>query len=292
MDTFEIIPGNFCALPEELSRYDAARAVVIPVPYEGTTTYVSGTRFGPSAIVQASRNMETFDLDLEKEVCEVGISTLEELAPVCSSPADMIRAVKDIVGKVIDDDKFPLVLGGEHSITAGAVEAFAERRDDFSVIQFDAHLDLRESYQGTPFSHACVMRRIHEMEVTFVQVGIRSACREEFEFARSEAIPFFSPGEIRENPKYLKDAIQELKEHVYITFDVDGLDSSVIPSTGTPEPGGLFWAEAIRILADIAGLKTIIGADVVELSPVGGNVAPDFAAAKLAYKLIGFALCA
>ena len=235
--------------------------------------------------------MELFDLELEREICEVGIATLEEISPLHSRPEDMMNAVKDIVGKVIDDDKFPLALGGEHSISAGIVEAFAQRRSDFSVIQFDAHLDLRQSYEGTPFSHACVMRRIHEMGVDFIQIGTRSASKEEFDFARSEAMPFFSPAEIRGDRKYLKDAVSGLKENVYISFDVDAFDSSLMPSAGTPEPGGLFWDETIDIIGMIAGLRKIIGADVVELCPSGTSVAPDFTAAKLAYKLIGFALC-
>jgi len=291
MKNIEIIPNNFCGLPEELSRYDTAGAVVIPIPYEATTTYISGTRRGPGAIIHASRNMEWFDLELEKEICEVGISTLEEIAPIRSRPEDMMNAIKEIAGKVIDDDKFPLALGGEHSVTAGIVERFAQRRSDFSVIQFDAHLDLRQSYEGSPFSHACVMRRIHEMDVDFIQIGARSASKEEFEFARSQAIPFFSPMEIRENQKYLKDAISGLKADVYITFDVDAFDSSLMPSAGTPEPGGLFWDETIDIIGMIAEVKKIIGADVVELCPSGTSEAADFTAAKLAYKLIGYALC-
>ena len=288
---YEMIPNNFCALPEELSRYEDARVVVIPIPYEATTSYISGTKRGPGAIIQASRNMETFDIGLEKDICEVGICTLDEVAPVLSSPEDMIQAVEEVVSQILDDNKFPLILGGEHSITAGAVRAFSKKRGDFSVIQFDAHLDLRDSYEGTPYSHACVMRRIHDLGIDFVQVGIRSACREEYEFARSKELAFYSPQEIRKSTGKLSDTLRCLKEHVYITFDVDALDASIMSSTGTPEPGGLSWEEAIEVLGMIADTKRIIGCDVVELSPNPASVACDFTAAKLAYKMLGFALC-
>ena len=199
--------------------------------------------------------------------------------------------IHNIVKKILDDKKFPLVLGGEHSITAGVIRAFAEKKKDFSVIQFDAHLDLRHTYQRTLYSHACVMQRIYEMGVDFVQIGIRSGCKEEYEFAKKEGIAFFPPELIRDNPEALSDAVADLKNNVYITFDVDAFDSSLMPSTGTPEPGGLFWDEAIDIIRMIAESKKIIGCDVVELSPSSASVAPDFAAAKLAYKLLGYALC-
>jgi len=288
---YEIIPNNFCALPEGLSRYEDARAAVIPIPYEATTSYVSGTKRGPAAIIQASRNMETFDIDLEKDICDVGICTLEEIAPLLGRPDDMMQAVEEAVSKVLDDGKFPLILGGEHSITAGAVRAFSKKGEDFSVIQFDAHLDLRDSYEGAPYSHACVMRRIHELGIDFVQLGIRSACREEYQFARSKRLAFYSPQEIRKSAAKLSGTLRSLKEHVYITFDVDALDASVMSSTGTPEPGGLSWEEAIGVLEMIADLKRIIGCDVVELCPNPASIACDFTAAKLAYKMLGFALC-
>ena len=281
-------PWNFGGLDNQ--DYKTAKVVVFPVPYDSTTYYMGGTKQGPFALINASRHMELFDLEKGKDISTVGIFTLEPLEPSKNSPEETIGRVEEVLTKVVQDNKFPLMLGGEHSITLGAVRAMHKKYGaDFSVVHFDAHTDLRNEFQGTRFHHGSVMRRTTELGIPVTHMGIRSVSEEEMEYlkgkGKEENFVFYA-----ERKHTLEEMVSTLKENVYITVDVDVLDSSVMPATGTPEPGGLTWYQIIDAVRAIAAKKKIIGADVVELAPIPGMVAPDFLAAKLAYKIIGFAL--
>ncbi|MCP4582797.1 MAG: agmatinase [candidate division Zixibacteria bacterium] len=267
----------------KLASYDKAKAVILPIPYDLTLTYESGARLGPQAIINASRQLETYDDELGLDPSEIGIATLPEMEQVVSGPVDMQKAIYQACINLLDDNKYVMSLGGEHSITAALVKAHKMKYPDLSVLQIDAHADLRNSYQGSKFSHACVMARVAE-HASFLAVGIRSFCGRENRNKHDSDT--FSPAELREDPKKFEKSIAKLSENVYITIDLDGLDPSVMPAVGTPEPGGLSWDEVIRIIGTLASRKKIVGADVVELSPKPGLIYADFTAAKLAYKVI------
>lgn len=269
-------PFNFLGLDEQ--NYATAKVVIFPVPYSSTTCWKTGTNEGPRALIEASRHMELYDIESKKDASKEGIFTLPFLAPSKNSPAEVVDQIKEVVFKILSDKKFPLVLGGEHSISLGAVQAFKEKFGDFSVLQIDAHSDLRDEFEGTKFHHACVMKRIKDLGVSVTQVGIRSSSEDE---KRGENI-FFAPN------VPIDKIIATLKEKVYLTFDLDGLDPSIMPSTGTPEPGGLAWYETLNLIKEISKQRKIIGADVVELDPIPGLLAPDFLAAKLVYKIINY----
>jgi len=277
-------PFNFMGLDDQ--EYEKARVVVFPVPYSSTTSWKTSTNEGPRAIIEASRHIELYDLERKKDISKEGIFTLDLLEPSKNSPSETISRIKNVFDKLLDDKKFPIMLGGEHSITLGAVQSFKEKFSDFSVLQIDAHSDLREEYEGTKYSHASVMKRIKDMGVPIVQVGIRAVSAEEAEYIEKENIKniFYAP----EIP--IEEINGALKENVYITFDLDALDPSIMPSTGTPEPGGLGWYESLNLIKEIAKKKKIIGADIVELDPIPGLHSPDFLAAKLAYKIINYSI--
>jgi agmatinase len=257
---------------------------ILPVPYDATTYYRPGAKDGPGAIVDASRRLELFDLDSGQTLKDDQVFTLEELEPSKNSPRETIERVAQAVGQILKDKKIPLVLGGEHSITLGPVLAFkkAKKASSFSVLQIDAHTDLRDEFEDTKYHHACVMRRVRENVNSVVQAGIRSLCQEERDFLKKKKIDnvFFAPGLSADQ------IIPLLKKEVYLTFDLDALDPSIMPATGTPEPGGLGWYETLDFLTTLFKQRKIIGADLVELSPLPGQVAPDFLAAKLALKII------
>ncbi|UCF77908.1 MAG: agmatinase [Candidatus Eiseniibacteriota bacterium] len=278
----DFIPFNFGALEESYSSLENARVVILPVPYDGTASYLSGSRDGPHAIISASRNMELFDDDLGVEPFSVGIHTLPFLDPVTSSPDEMVQTVSGVVSAYLRGGKFVVLLGGDHILSVGPVAAAKLEYDSLGVIQFDAHADLRESYQGSRMSHACTGRRLAEM-CPLLQLGTRSMSRAEQEFRSSAGIPFLPPQRTRELSAHLGN----LPEKVYVTVDVDVFDPSIMPSVGTPEPGGLSWAEVTGLVEEIAARKEVVGFDVTELRPIPGLVAPDFLAAKLIYRLIG-----
>lgn len=270
-------PFNFLGLNEQ--DYEKARVVVFPVPYNSTTYWKSGTKDGPQALIEASRHVELYDIETKKDASKQGIFTLEMLEPSKNSPEETIERIKSVMDKLLQDGKFPVILGGEHSITLGAVRSFKERFKDFSVLQIDAHSDLRDEFEGTKFHHACVMKRIKDLGVSITQVGIRS----------------MSEGETADNIFLAPDLpvekiIATLADNVYLTFDLDALDPSIMPATGTPEPGGLLWYETLNLIKEVAKQRKIIGADVVELDPIPGLSAPDFLAAKLAYKIINYSV--
>jgi agmatinase len=286
-------PRGFAAPPPEFTDFASARVVVLPVPYDSTTTARAGARDGPRAIIDASEDMELYDLALGWEPYRVGIHTLPELAVHAGSPEAMLRRVEEVVGELLDGGKFVVTLGGEHSVAVGALRAYAGRRRDLSVLAVDAHADLREEYLDTPYNHACTLRRILEALPSgegepLVQVGLRSASAEEVAFIRERRLPFYSPRALREaGPDAL---VAPLRENVYVTIDLDGLDPSQMAAVGTPEPGGLLWDEVSDLLAALARQKRIVGFDVTELAPHLGPEACAQAAAKLAYRLIGLAL--
>jgi agmatinase len=282
------LPFNFGGLDAESGALDSAAAVVLPVPYDFTTSYQGGTRLGPQAILAASRNMELWDEELGA-VYKQGIHTLPELEPTAEGPEAMVARVEKACEWVLEQDKLPAFLGGEHSITTGAIRAARRHFPNLSVLQIDAHADMRDRYLDSPWSHACVMRRIREL-VPASSVGIRSLSEEEAEHLRAHPAPMWSTRAFRALRGDWSPILGSLTSEVFVTFDLDGLDPSILPATGTPEPGGLDWFEATDLLAAVARQSRIVGFDVVELSPMAGHAASDFLAARLVYRLIGMAL--
>ena len=280
--------ANFLGLPEEHARFDEAGVVILPVPYEATVSYMGGTRLGPRALLHASRFVELYDHELDAEPYLLGVHTLPELMLSGAGPSKALGELRRAVDALLRLDKFVIMLGGEHSLSGPPILAHADRakKRKLSVLQLDAHADLRAEYEGTPFSHACVMHRVHE-RVKLVQVGIRSLTPEERALIRLKRITTVFGHEL-DDEGWMDRALAALGPDVYLTVDVDFFDPSEMPSTGTPEPGGGRWNPTIRFLDRVFRERNVVGADVVELAPLPGIVAPDVLAAKLVYKLIGF----
>lgn len=278
-------PDNFAEIPDSLSDYNSSKVVILPFPYEKTTCYVKGTEKGPAAIIKASAEMELYDEELGN-VFECGICTLKELK-ADKKPEEMAGIACENAKKLLADNKFVAVLGGEHSITSGIVKAHKEKYPDLSVLQIDAHTDLREEFEGSRHNHACAMRRTMEI-CPIVPVGIRSLSYEESEFIRENKLKIFWAKDIVGNDEWLDEAVSRLSKDVYITLDLDGLDPSIMPSVGTPEPGGLGYYQLLEFLKRVCEKRNVVGFDVVELCPNPGNAAPDFTAARIVYKLIGY----
>lgn len=273
---------NYGGLEEEFTNYESARIVVLPVPYDGTSTWLKGADKGPAAILEASANMELYDIETDSEVYTKGIATLEPVTED-SSPEAMSDAVEMKVDALLNDKKFPVILGGEHSVSIGVFRAFAKHYENYSVLQLDAHSDMRDSYEGSDHNHACVMARAKEM-ATVAQVGIRSSCIEEKHNIDPDRI--FYAHEIKESSNWMYDVSEKLNDNVYVTIDLDVLDPAYMPSTGTPEPDGMNYREVINFLKLINERHNIIGLDVVELCPNDINKAPDFLASKLIYQIL------
>ena len=292
-------PYNFLGLPEDLATPARAKGWLLPIPYESTTSYGAGTREGPAAILAASRQVELYDQEFGCEpAMEYGIHTTLPLNLVHSSPADMIRSVEAAVGELLSGKQRPQVLGvlgGEHSISAGVVRGLARvvKRDSLVVVHVDAHSDMREEYEGTPYSHACAAKRIQEICPVF-QVGIRNLSMGEADFLRGSkrVRTVFSEEATDPAGRFLKPLAQFVKQkQVYFTIDLDGLDPSIMPSVGTPEPGGISWERMLEIARTVFSNAAAVPVfDVVELAPIPGLRAPDFLAAKLVYKLFSYAL--
>ena len=261
--------------------------VVVPVPYDLTSTYQPGSRRGPAAIIEASTNMELYDEELKKETYLAGIHTILPLAVEARGPKYMINVVHKEISKIVSFNKIPVMLGGEHSISFGAVSALKEKYPKLMVLQLDAHADLRESYQGSSFSHASVARRISEI-CPLVQVGIRSMSKEEADFLPKSKVKSYSADFALENKKWCETICENLSGDVFISIDLDVFDPSIMPATGTPEPGGMYWKNVLHLLKTVSRSCRIRGFDVVELAPLPGIVAPDFMAAKLIYRLMGY----
>jgi agmatinase len=276
--------SNFCALPPQYSGAADSRIVIVPVPYDGTSTWVKGADKGPRAILNASANLELYDIETDSQVYLNGIFTDEAVAQG-HSPDAMVEAVRHRVHSHLANNKLPVVVGGEHSVSVGAVQAHVGRYPGMSVLQLDAHSDLREEYEGSQYNHACVMARIREL-CPIVQVGIRSMDISE-KPALDEDRVFFAQ-DIHDSLTWIDKVVAKLTEQVYITIDLDAFDPSIMSSTGTPEPGGLMWYEVLALLRAVCRRRTMVGFDVVELCPVETNWAPDFLAAKLIYKVLSY----
>jgi agmatinase len=284
---------NFCGLPEEHSAYETARAVIFPVPLERTTTYQHGTRGGPAAILAASRNMELYDDELELEPYrEIGIATLPPIDTMDGTLEEVMTELFTAELALLDDHKFPVAIGGEHSLTPPLVLAMAKKHKNLSVLHIGAHASLRENYQGNAASHACAMRRVIEI-CPAVQVGIRSLSSDE-----AQAIPhlktkvYWAKNIVRAPLKsWIAKVLDDLNPNVYLTVDLGGFDPSIVPATDTPEPGGLDWHQVTSLVRAVADHKKIVGMDVVELLPQPGDHASDVLAAKLIYKTLGYVFC-
>ncbi|MFH1564017.1 MAG: agmatinase [Nitrospirota bacterium] len=282
------LPFNFGSLPIQNSEFETSEIVVIPVPYDSTTSFKAGTREGPHAIIFASRNCELYDIELEKEIYkEVGIHTLGELEPVLSGPEAMVERVYEVCRELVQLDKFPVMLGGEHSLSLGMVRGLKEKYNSLSVLQLDAHADLRDEYLGSKYNHAAVMRRIYEL-CPITQVGIRSMSREEAEFIKENNLNPFYARRIINQQSWIDEVISNLGDEVYITIDLDVFDPAIMPAVGTPEHGGLDWYLVLEFLSKISKQKKIVGFDVVELAPSDAHCAASCLAASLVYKLIGY----
>jgi len=278
----------FAGVPYPYGEYENARVVILPVPYDSTTTARAGARDGPDAIIGNSQDMELYDVGLGYEPYLHGIYTSAAVAVTNETPEAMIDRVEAVAREYIHDGKFLVALGGEHTVAVGSFRAHRGRYDKLSVLAIDAHADLRDEYQGSRYNHACGLRRILE-DAGVTQVGLRSAAVEEAELIRARNLPYFSPKAYRAlgSPEPVVDT---LADNVYVTIDLDGLDIGPMSAVGTPEPGRLTWDEATDLLAAVASRRRIVGFDVTELSPDLGPVACSYTAAKLTYRLIGLAL--
>jgi agmatinase len=281
---------RFGGLEEEYSNYKRAKVAILQAPYDKTTTYIHGAKNGPAAIIDASLYMERFDDELNQETFRIGIHTAEPLAVEDLPPEEMAGKVYAAFAEAIKANKFPVMLGGEHSVSIGAAKALKEAYPDLSVLQLDAHCDLRDEYHGSRFNHGCVARRISEI-CPLVQVGTRSLSKEEKDFLAGQSdgrVRSINVYDILDMPMWKDRASESLSGNVYVTIDMDVFDPSLVPAVGTPEPGGIGWYETIDLLRDISKDKRIVGFDVVELSPIKGQVSSDFLAAKLVYRLLGY----
>jgi len=274
---------------EQYSSFEAARILVLPVSYEGTVSFGTGTGDGAMAIVEASRNMELYEEETGSEVYKLGIHTLDEFAPR-DTPDEMMDSLYHYTKELLDSGKFLCMLGGEHSVSGPVIKAHAEKYHDLSVLQIDAHADLRDTYDGTPHSHASIMARVvKDMRIPSVQVGIRSISSDE---ARSlgSGLPtkIFWAKDIVGKTGWIEDAVNSLTENVYLTIDIDGLDPSLVPTTGTPEPGGLGWYETLALIRTLARKRRVVGMDLVEFSKTDNSDAPAFLCSKLVYKSLSY----
>ena len=284
---------SFGGIPDKYATWKSSSFVVIPFPIDLTTTYVTGTRNGPGAIIEASGHMELFDEENKIEPYRAGIFVSTEIPMLTTGPIAMLKELEKRMKAVMRAGKFPILLGGEHSGTCGAVSALKKKYEDLTILQFDAHADLRDTYLGTQWNHACVGRRIVDFGAKLVQVGVRSISEEEDRFLRkSETVKTFYASEVRDNlADVTRGIVSGLSGNVYISIDLDVFDPGIMPAVGTPEPGGLDWFEVVDILRDVMRSDcNIVGFDIMELSPLPGIVAPDFLAAKLCYRLMGWVL--
>jgi len=281
-------PDTFLGVPAAEFPFEDCSVVVLPVPYEATVSYGTGTRLGPRAIIHASKFLELYDHESDTEPYEVGIHTLPELVLPDSGPADALKDLKGVMDCLTETGKFVVLLGGEHSVSGPAILAHADRipEGELSVLQLDAHTDLREEYEGTPLSHACAMHMVHE-RVNLVPVGVRSMTLAERNLVRDRNIPVMFGHELGSDG-WIERVVNALGDTVYVTVDIDYFDPSIMPSTGAPEPGGGEWYATLALLEKVFSQKNVVGCDVVELAPTPGIAAPDVLAAKLVYKLVSF----
>jgi agmatinase len=289
MTESQSLPMNFGGIAEEeFSSFDNSRILVWPISYEGTVSYGGGTGLGAQAIIDASRNMELYDEETDAEVYKLGIHTLEE-SPSLDPPERMMNSLYDRAQELVSSDKFITMIGGEHSVSAPVIRAHAEKHANISVLQIDAHADLRDTYDGTPYSHASIMARVvKDLNIPAVQCGIRSISAEEARVIDQLPTRIFWAREIVGRSDWWDDAVDGLTENVYLTIDIDGLDPSLVSATGTPEPGGLGWYETIGLIRTLARKRNIIGMDLTEYSYIEGQRASAFLCSKLIYKTLAF----
>ena len=282
-------PSNFLGLPSSLSDWDTAQVAILPVPYDATASYGSGARFGPRAVIDASHEIELFDDEFSNEPCRVGVHTRPFLEPHAGGPELMSKRVEAEVNTALEVGKFPITLGGDHSLTIGAVRAAFQQHPELTLVQIDAHADLRDDYQSTPYSHACIARRAADTGAKLVQIGVRSLSKHEADWLDNHPeVRTVYARDLWENLGQADQAIDAIDGPVYLTFDVDALDPSIMPATGTPEPGGLSWPQTMALLRRLFRRCHVVGADVVELAPIPGMTAPDVLTARLVYKMIGY----
>ena len=280
-------PFTFCALEQGPDAFERAKAVILPIPFERTTSFVSGTRNGPREIIAASSQVELYDEELGKEISEVGIYTLPAMELPFARTEEAFAEIQRTASWLAASGKFFVALGGEHALTAPLVAGVAEQHAGLSVLHIDAHADLRDSYMGDPHSHASAMRRVLE-HAPAVQVAIRNLSAPEAQAVPSLNTTVFYDWNMRDDPQWMERAVEKLSPNVYVTIDCDGLDPAIMPAVGTPEPGGLRWRELLTLLKLVMARRTVVACDVVELCPLPGVVAPNFLAARLVYKLVGY----
>lgn len=264
--------------------FEESKIIIVPVRYDATSTWMKGAFRGPDAIMDASENLEFYDIETRSEVHKLGIHTLEPVLDD-STPDKLVDAVRYNVLSLLNRGKFPVVVGGNHTVSIGAIRAFAEKYENLTVLQLDAHSDMRQEYEGSKFNHACVMARTSEV-APVVQVGIRSMSAEEVPYIKRDRI--FYAHELFYDKRLYRQAADKLTDNVYVTIDIDVLDPSLIPSTGTPEPGGIPYYELMHFLRDVAAMKNVVGFDLVELCPNVHDRAPDFVAAKIIYQFLSY----
>lgn len=283
---------NFLGIDEKYSNFNDSKIAILSVPYEKTTSYGKGTANGPSAILRASHYVEFFDEETEKEVCfENGIVTLKPLNFKQLSAKRTVDLIYNSVKSLIESGKFVVTLGGEHSISTAPIKAHFDSFQDLSILHFDAHSDLRDEYEGSKYSHASFAARVTEFTTKITQVGIRAQSKEEFEFIKDHGILTFYAHELRTEGlswQMMDSIVNTLDKNVYITFDVDYFDPSIMPSTGTPEPNGFYWHETMQLLNRVCRERNLVGFDVVELAPRKDFSFPDFLTAKLIYKILNY----
>lgn len=273
---------NYAGIPDEYARLDSSKIVLIPVPYDGTSTWIKGADKGPDAFLEASENMEIYDIETDSEVYKQGVFLADPIKEN-NSPESMVDAVHQTASEYIKQGKFVTLFGGEHSVSIGSIRAFRDNFEELSVLQFDAHADLRPEYEGSKCNHACA---VHEAQHTtnLIQVGIRSMDVVEKPFLNKEKC--FFAHDIHKDKAWMNKALNRLTKNVFITIDLDVFDSAIMPSTGTPEPGGLNWFQVIDFIKLVIEHKNVVGFDIMELCPNSNNKGPDFLAAKLYYKIL------
>jgi agmatinase len=271
----------------KLGSFKKAKVVIVPVPYGETVSYKKGTENAPAAILDASDNMELFDEELNKEIHRIGINTAPFLEVGGLKPEEMVKTVEDKVAGIFRKKKLPVLIGGEHSVTLGAVRAAKKRYNDLSILYFDAHYDLRNRHDGSRYNHACVARRLQEI-TSVVEVGTRSLSKEEKDFLPHKNITIINMSDLLRQEDWVNTVKCYLSKNIYITIDLDVFDPSIMPSVGNPEPGGIFWHQFLKAMRDIIANKKVVGFDVVELSPIKDTIGPDFMTARLIYKMLGY----
>jgi len=282
------MPPAFLGIDDKYGQYETARFAVLPVCYDATASYVSGSRLGPHAVLEASDQLEYFDEELLTETNRAGIATCRSVTPPSIEPGKAHDAIHSAARRVVRDGKFLFALGGEHGITSAVVRAVIGRYKRLSILQLDAHLDLRDCYEGSRFSHACVMRRCLELGARVVPVGVRAFSREEHQFARKNHITPVSAETCIRTCDWIDGVLARLGQDVYVSIDIDIFDPAYAPGTGTPVPGGLDWYQVTALLRRVAESRRIVAADIVEVLPLVGQVTTEFLAARVAYRLMGY----